>query len=158
MNARTYYISLLLSPGADAGHARTFDENIRKGLLDWLLYRKYLEHDDCLEKLAGDFDVTKEEISCFVVSRTGMKFRTMKKNLRMSDAKEMLLKHPEMPIYQISASVGIPDKSNFKRMFKEEVGYTPAIWKKGKGKPCLCRVISILESGRSHCLSHHRTS
>lgn len=142
MNARTHYISLLRSPDIRNISSSITQNGIRNGLIEWILCRKYWSADDCLDKLASDLDVTREEISTFLYYRTGCRLRTIKKELRLSDAKQLLLQYPDMPIYKISRCVGIGDKSNFRKLFRDNVGCTPADWRKGRGYACLCRIIS----------------
>lgn len=158
MDARTYYISLLKSPVPRHVQSRSLQETIRKGMLDWIMYRRYTSSEDSLDRLATEMGVTKEDISAFLTACTGNKLRVIKKELRLSDAAQMMKDNPELSFYQVSKSVGIDDKSNFRRMFKEDFGCTPTIWKKSKGNPCLSRFILMLEKGRNHCPSHRKTS
>ena len=48
--------------------------------------------------------------------------------LRMSRAKEILLKNPDINIKSVAQSVGYEDSRYFSRIFKNETGMTPSAW------------------------------
>lgn len=62
----------------------------------------------------------------------GTDFRTWRSLLRIRDAKEELLAHPEDSISIIARRVGIVDRSNFSRQFKAVVGDSPDNWRKNQ--------------------------
>ena len=57
-----------------------------------------------------------------------MKFPTVRKVLRIEDAKK-LLSETDIPISNISKMVGFNDKSDFRKQFREMLGYTPSEWR-----------------------------
>ena len=60
----------------------------------------------------------------------GTDFRSWRTHLRLEDAKKLLLEEPETPVSLIGRRVGILDRSNFSRSFKEYTGITPEAWRK----------------------------
>ena len=60
----------------------------------------------------------------------GTDFRSWRTRLRLEDAKKLLLEEPESPVSLIGRRVGILDRSNFSRTFKEYTGFTPEAWRK----------------------------
>ena len=60
----------------------------------------------------------------------GTDFRSWRTRLRLEDAKQLLLEEPETPVSLIGRRVGILDRSNFSRSFKEYTGITPEAWRK----------------------------
>ncbi len=59
-------------------------------------------------------------------------FRTWRTSLRIEEAKRLMKIYPDEPMSVIGRRVGIYDRSNFCRQFKELVGETPQKWKKSK--------------------------
>ena len=49
-------------------------------------------------------------------------------DLRISRAKELLLRHPDISIKTVASSVGYEDSRYFSRIFKNETGMTPSAW------------------------------
>lgn len=141
MNARTHYISLLKSAEISRFSAPDLQDGIRNGLIEWLLCRDYLETDDCLERLASDMRASEEDVSAFIYLGTGNRLRSIRKELRIYDAQILLLRYPDTPVNKICKYVGIEDKSNFRKLFRDVVGCTPTDWRKYKGSVCQGRII-----------------
>ena len=69
------------------------------------------------------------EDTLYCSARLKKSFHCWRKELRMEEAKKMLLEHPEMPAYQVGIRLGITDKSNFRYQFKSVTGMTPSQWR-----------------------------
>ena len=72
------------------------------------------------------------------LNRIRKKFLTWRKELRINDAKDLLLMHPNAPACHIGFVVGLCDKSNFRQQFREVVGCTPLEWRKRNLKEYDC--------------------
>ena len=59
----------------------------------------------------------------------GKNFLQWRKEIRIDEAKRLLVKDKTIPTAIIGEEVGISDKSNFKRQFREITGCTPAQWR-----------------------------
>ena len=68
----------------------------------------------------------------------GLDFRTWRNRLRLEDAKQMLLEHPEMEAADIARRVGFSNRSNFARQFLAYTGLTPKEWRDSKKSLYLC--------------------
>ena len=66
----------------------------------------------------------------YCLKELGMDFRTWRTSLRIEEAKKMLISEPSTRISVIARRVGINDRSNFSRLFKEHTGYLPSDWRK----------------------------
>ena len=67
---------------------------------------------------------------------SGKKYKDMKdklnpiaKELRIEDAKRMLISSPETPASKIGESLGISDKADFRHQFKSVTGLAPSEWR-----------------------------
>ena len=107
---------------------KTVDKVERK-LARWIEEGKHLEPDISLDDVLDDLDLTRKELSFYCSRVLKKKFLTWRKELRINEAKELLLKHPEAPACHIGFVVGLYDKSNFRRQFREVVGCTPLEWR-----------------------------
>lgn len=100
----------------------------------WLSHKGYLKALNTLEAVADDIGVSPGCLSCFF--RVAMKkpFLSWRKELRIEEAMHLLDDNPDLPISMAGSLVGIEDKSNFKRQFKEVAGISPAEYRDKKGK------------------------
>lgn len=89
---------------------------------DWLC-------DASLQDAADRAGVSKELFSGYFRKVLGKNFLQWRKWARIQEAKTLLLKEKEIPTALIGEAVGINDKSNFRRQFREETGMTPAQWR-----------------------------
>ena len=104
------------------------DARIMLKMEQWVRDKKWRE-DKTMQQIAGELGLSREELSYFFRIHVGKHFLQWRKELRIEDAKKMLLDDKSIPTLLIAESVGINDKSNFRRQFKEVTGYTPAQWR-----------------------------
>lgn len=96
----------------------------------WVAERKYTNPDSTLEDVAEDIGISPLQLSFYFRVVLGQTFQTWRKKLRIRDAQVLLAQYPEKSIASIGESVGITDKSNFRRQFLEETGLTPMEYRK----------------------------
>ena len=115
---------------AEEAHLKKRMEFTRSGLERWIKegrYRiRYNKYDDLLEELG----VTADELNMFCVAAFGKRFLSWRTDIRMEEAKRMLLTHPEIPASRIGLELGISDKADFRHQFKSATGLTPSEWRK----------------------------
>ena len=95
----------------------------------WVAEGKYRLWYDSMDRILEDLGLTAGELSMYCTTKLKKNCLTWRKELRMADAKRMLLEHPEMPASKIGKSLGIMDKSNFRHQFKSVTGLTPSRWR-----------------------------
>ena len=101
------------------------EERLGKWVGDGRYRVKYGSMDEILDELG----ITGDELR-FYCSRTFQKsFLSWRKDLRMEDAKKMLLDFPDMPSGKIGSILGISDRSDFRHQFKSATGMTPSQWR-----------------------------
>lgn len=84
------------------------------------------------DEVSAKLGIRKDEISLYVHHYYRQNFLSWRRNLRIEEAKRLLLDDMTIPAALIGEAVGITDKSNFRRQFKELTGYTPVEWRKLK--------------------------
>lgn len=142
MDTRLHYFSMLRSSACKLHSTDPEKENIRRCIVDWILFREYWEMDDNIEKLSHRTGIPREEITEFLNDYTGKRYLALRKELRLEDAKQLILEHHELSVYEVAKMVGFADKSNFRKDFTEYVGVKPKIWKECNGNRLKCRLIA----------------
>ena len=82
-----------------------------------------------MDAVADELGVSKEQLSFYFSNRIHRRFDTWRMELRIEEAKILLVDFPDVPASAVGAMVGIPDKSNFRRQFYEQTGFTPSEWR-----------------------------
>ena len=98
----------------------------------WVKEKKYREMDMDRDEIVEDLRTTKEVFTAFFVKK-GIDFRTWRTELRINDAKEMLLRDKDVSVNVISERCGFSDRSNFHRQFTRIVGCSPKMWRESDG-------------------------
>lgn len=157
MDARLKYLSILRPSICKVAETSPKKERIRKCIVNWILYREYWDQHDSLDSFSSRTGIPREEITSFLSEYSGSRYLSIRRELRLSDAKDLMLERPELPIYEIAKMVGINDKSNFRKDFTEMTGYKPKIWQECKGKRWKC-FIATLGKDKNRFLSLHMSS
>ena len=108
---------------------------LEKSLEKWMKEKRYREYDKSREETAQELGTTKEMLQMYFTDRLGIDFRSWRTELRIKEAKEMLLTHKDYSINFISEVVGFSDRSNFHRQFTKSVGCSPKEWRDTDGHP-----------------------
>lgn len=158
MDIRMRYLSALKSSSARTPYVTPARKIIRRELMEWILFREYLDPASDMGCVADRLGVPREDVSDLLWICTGERFLTIRKRLRIGDAKRLLLSRPDMTMSEVARTVGFQDKSDFRRAFKEETGYLPRVWRESGGRRLKCRIKAIREAGRNRYSSLHRNA
>lgn len=101
------------------------DEKTSKGLETWIQQKGHTVPHASMEDVAEEIGVSSLQLSYYFRVIVGQPFLSWRKEKRILDAEVLLIKYPEKSIASIGESVGIPDKSNFKKQFKSVTGMSP---------------------------------
>lgn len=104
-------------------------EKVGKRLETWIQEGKHHDTYESMDKLLDELEITSEELSFYCSKVLKKKFVSWRKEIRINEAKELLLIHPEAPACHIGFAVGLYDKSNFRQQFRDVVGCTPTEWR-----------------------------
>lgn len=93
----------------------------------------YVEEHCCeelsLESVADTFHLSANYLSCLFKEQARLGFREFIINCRIEHAKRLLLT-TDLKVYEISARVGYADTTSFVKLFKREVGISPARYRR----------------------------
>ena len=118
----------LSSEGVDLPQKK-INEKISKKLHLWIAEKKYCIPDMSVAEVAEEFGVSEEELSCFFSTVMDSRFSSVRKRLRLEEARRLINEYPNMKIIQVANRVGIRDKCNFRKQFRELFGCSPSEWK-----------------------------
>lgn len=151
MDLRMHYLLLFKSAAMRTCRSIPSGRIIGREMAEWVLFRRYRDGAVGLESLADSLGIPREEVASFLWTCSGERFLTVRKRLRVADARELLVARPDLSFAQIARAVGFPDKSDFRKAFKEETGFLPRTWRESGGNRMKCRIREIRERGRSRC-------
>ena len=107
-------------------------QTLGASLSAWVEAGRYRECDKTRDEIAAELKTSKELLQTYFADK-GMDFRTWRTNLRIEDAKKMLLESPNVPVNVIGERCGFSDRSNFHRQFLKAVGCSPKQWRDSGG-------------------------
>ncbi len=120
---------------ADTDEVKEEFRLIETSLKKWVEEKKYREFDKSREEVAHELGTTKETLQLYFNEKVGQDFRSWRTELRIKDAKEMLLDKKDTSINLIGEMAGFSDRSNFHRQFTRLVGCSPKKWRDTSGHP-----------------------
>ncbi len=82
-----------------------------------------------MDQVAEALDICHEQLSAYFILRFGQHFLRWRKEVRIEEAAKLLLSDRDIPTAIIGEAVGISDKSNFRKQFKQVKGCTPSEWR-----------------------------
>ena len=101
---------------------------------EWIERKLYCEYDKTRDQVAEELRTSKEILNLYFSTKIGVDFRTWRTNLRIEEAKKLLLENKEASINIVAEASGFSDKSNFHRQFVKLVGCSPKNWRENNGK------------------------
>lgn len=100
----------------------------------WVKEKRYRQYDKSREEIAEELGTTKEMLHIYFSTRMGVDFRTWRTQLRIEDAKKLLLEKKNVSVNVIGEMAGFSDRANFYRQFVKFVGCSPREWRENGGK------------------------
>ena len=109
-------------------------KRIEKALDLWVKEKRYRRCDQSHDEIARELNTSNKILNFYFSKVLKQDFRTWRTELRVVDAKILLLERKELSIQLISEMVGFSDRSNFHRQFTKIVGCSPKQWRESSGK------------------------
>lgn len=119
----------LKTAGQSSAEQALIDKKISLAISIWVDEHGYCTDDCSLEHLAEAAGVSPEQLSYHFKTVIRKRFPTWRKELRIRYAQILFRKYPEMSIKEIREKVGIRDKRDFNREFKQSTGLSPGEWR-----------------------------
>ena len=110
-------------------------KSLERALKIWVAQKRYCEYDKSREEIADELGTTKELLHQYFMTKKGVDFKTWRTELRIEEAKRMLIENTDFSINIIGELSGFSDRSNFHRQFVKIVGCSPKQWRESVGKP-----------------------
>ncbi len=110
---------------------RTISRNLKK----WVSGKKYRAYDKSRDEIAEEIGTTRELLLLYFSKVLKQDFRYWRTELRINDAKKMLLEDRQASVYIIGELCGFSDRSNFHTQFVKMVGCSPKKWRDTNGHP-----------------------
>ena len=122
----------------DSAQVIISESEIRKleaALKQWVDKKSFREYDKSREDIARELNTTKEILHHYFISIKKVDFKTWRTELRIEEAKRLLLKDKNVSTNIIAEASGFSDRSNFHRQFVKIVGCSPKQWRDSEGHP-----------------------
>ena len=117
------------------GHTLSEAVRLEKALERWVAEKKFREFDKTRDEIAAELHTSKEFLQLYFTTKIGLDFRTWRTQLRVEEAKKLLLENKDASTQIIAEASGFSDKSNFHRQFVKIVGCSPKEWRETDGRP-----------------------
>ena len=106
---------------------------LEKTLEEWVEQKRFREYDKSREDIARELNTTKEILHHYFIIKKGVDFKTWRTELRINEAKRLLLEDKNASTNIIAEASGFSDRSNFHRQFVKIVGCSPKQWRDSDG-------------------------
>ncbi len=127
-------ISRLLSLGSMfSPEYRRQEAAVRKAVSAWVSENGYERPLPTVTDIAAAIGVPEAQLNRFIRSWYDKGVLSWRKELRIEEAKRLLLSLPDVPVSEIGRLVGIEDKSNFRKQFTELGRRSPRAWREEHG-------------------------
>ncbi len=110
-------------------------KKLEKAIDRWIEQKKFREYDKSRDDIAQELHTSKELLNMYFATKICKDFKTWRTELRIDDARKMLLDNKDLSINIIGEMVGFSDRSNFHRQFTKIVGCSPKQWRDTDGHP-----------------------
>ena len=107
---------------------------LEKSLENWVASKCYREYDKSRDEIVRELNTTKEVLHLYFATVKRVDFKTWRTELRIEEAKRLLLENKDVSTNIIGEVSGFSDRSNFHRQFVRIVGCSPKQWRESGGK------------------------
>ena len=105
------------------------DVKIEAELAFWVKKKGFTEKGITIEQLSQKLGTNRTYLSSYINTCYKQTFSNWINNLRIEEAKYLLLKEPLLTVGQVGEKIGYTDKSNFGRQFTKRTGASPNAWR-----------------------------
>lgn len=109
-----------------------YEQRFGEKLARWMEEKKYLSAQLTIDDLATEMGTNKLYMSRYINRKYEVNFSTLITRLRLSEAKEYMLAHPNVKQEEVALHSGFSSSSYFSKVFSREEGITPVLWRKAQ--------------------------
>jgi len=103
---------------------------IEVNLKEWVEKKQYLISGITIEEVSAQIGTNIKYLSVYINKYKGKTFREWINDLKIGEAKVLLLVYPEMTVNEIALRTGFANQSNFGRQFLKHTKESPGAWRK----------------------------
>jgi AraC-like DNA-binding protein len=133
-DAGTQYIASTPDKTADNNEITGMHDNtlalLEKRIEKWMADKGFTEPGITIDTLAIRLYTNHKYLSTYINTYKHQTFRDWINELRIEEAKNLLLQYPEITGSEVAHQAGFSDRSHFLRQFKKHTGVSPTKWKK----------------------------
>jgi len=107
---------------------------IEKAIETWVEQKRFCEYDRSRDEIARELGTSTEMLHVYFNTKVGVDFKTWRTELRIAEAKRILLENREISTSVVGEISGFSDRSNFHRQFVKFVGCSPKQWRDSDGR------------------------
>ena len=109
-----------------------YNHLFKKKLEQWIADKGYLQKDLSVDDIANTLGINRDYLRYYFRTYMHSDFRTWRSELRIKEAKFLMLNYPEYTFTKIALMVGFNHRANFFNQFVKIEGMTPAEWREMK--------------------------
>ena len=106
---------------------------LKERLRKWVQDKGFTDGDMSVDEVADILDTNRMALRKYFRDQIHCDFRTWRMELRLEEAKKLLITNPEYTISQIALMVGFNNRSNFFTRFNKTTGMSPTEWREMHG-------------------------
>lgn len=116
-------------PDVDEKDEERKNRLFKEKLESWISEKGYMQKDLCVDDIVETFGVNREYLRYFFRTYVHSDFRTWRAELRIKEAKKLMIKYPDYNFSKISEMVGFNHRANFFNQFVKIEGMSPSEWR-----------------------------
>lgn len=116
-------------------HVDNYEQLFGEQVTHWLEEKKYLSPQLTIDDLATEMRTNKLYMSRYINSKYGVNFSTWITQMRLEEAKDYMMKNPNVKQEEVAFHSGFSSGSYFSKVFSRVEGMTPAAWRKRNNHP-----------------------
>ena len=120
-------------PSETAASGETDEAVFKANLKKWVAAKGFAQCDLSVDEVAEILGTNRNFLRKYFRDNVHSDFRTWRSELRIEEAKQLLLKYPDHSTTQIGEMVGFNHRSNFFTQFTKITGITPTDWRRDHG-------------------------
>jgi AraC-like DNA-binding protein len=110
---------------ASLSFSSEFEEKVEK----WIFQKRFVQNDISIKDVSEQLATNRRHLSEYINRNKQKNFSEWINDMRINEAKILLLQHPNFTISEISTMTGFNSTSYFGQLFLKATGDTPLVWR-----------------------------